>query len=695
MTPRSTRPAKATKPAMKPARFESLLSPGWIGSLELRNRIIMSPMGSNLCEPDGHLSERILRYYEERARGGAAMVIVGVGAITFPDGACNPNQIAISDDVFLPGLSELTRRVHGHGAKAAIQLQHAGKVAVRDMVAGRPMWVPSAPVYKAGDLTRDLTAEELDRFTRDLRRPGAAMKYHEMSSADVATLVACFAKAAVRARSAGFDGVELHAGHGYILSSFLSAASNRREDAYGGSLENRARFLVEAIGAVKAAVGADFPVWCRLDAHEFRTEGGITIEDATGAAQLAAGAGADAIHVSAYADSSIGAAFTEAPLVHAPSGYVPYAEAIRQCVDVPVIAVGRIEPEAADALIERGGADFIAMARKLLADPELPKKLGEGRPKEIRPCIYCYTCVGRIFLNQSSACAVNPTSGREFEMAREEEPAAEPRRVLIVGGGPGGLEVARIATLRGHAVTLCERADRLGGALWHSTLVNPDNARLLAWLEDQVALLGVDVRLGTNVDRDTIGAFEADVIVLALGAKRPLPNVPGADGANVWRLDELRAPDGTPCAPGNRIVVIGGGGPGLAVAAHWLADASSAACEITVLEAGPVLGSQLSPPRRWRVLAQLREAGATLLTSTTLESLSEGRARYRVAKEVHEVPFDTVVLAAGWQPDDQLEKHLASANPQPGADIVTVGDCRALGLIEGAMADAGQVARAL
>ena len=239
--------------------FEHLLAPGRIGSLEIRNRILMSPMGSNLAQEDGHLGERIKRYYEERARGGVGLIIVGVGAISFPAGACNPNQIAISDDAFLPGLSDLTRRVHAHGAKIAIQLQHAGKVAVRDIVDGRPMWVPSVLPYKGGDLTNDLTPDELQRFVSSFTRPGAKMAYHEMTPEDIAHLVTTFADAGERARRAGFDGVELHAGHGYILSSFLSPATNKRQDEYGGPLENRARFLVETIRAVKARVGSGLP----------------------------------------------------------------------------------------------------------------------------------------------------------------------------------------------------------------------------------------------------------------------------------------------------------------------------------------------------------------------------------------------------------------------------------------------------
>jgi 2,4-dienoyl-CoA reductase-like NADH-dependent reductase (Old Yellow Enzyme family) len=251
---------------MSDARFAHLLSPGRLGSLALRNRIVMTPMGTNQERADGRLGDAILDYYEARARGGVALVIAGVAAITWPDGACNPNQAALSDDRFLPDWEEFARRCHRHGAKAAAQLQHASKVAQEDVKAGRPMWVPSVLEAKAGDLFAELTREELAKATSAYQAPGAKAAYHVMTEDDVAFAVERFADAAARAQRAGLDGVELHAGHGYLLSAFLSPASNRRTDRWGGSLENRARLLVETIRAVRARVGAGFAVWCRLDA---------------------------------------------------------------------------------------------------------------------------------------------------------------------------------------------------------------------------------------------------------------------------------------------------------------------------------------------------------------------------------------------------------------------------------------------
>ena len=707
-----------------PTTFSNLLAPGRIGNLSLRNRILMSPMGSNLAESDGHVGERLIRYYEARARGGVGLIVVGVGAISWPAGACIPNQVAISDDAFLPGLSELTARVHAAGAAIAIQLQHAGKVAVCDMRDGRPLWVPSALPGKAGDLTADLTPAEMKRFVAGLTGPKARMAFREMTIDDITTLVTAFADAADRARRAGFDGVELHAGHGYILSSFLSPASNRRADAYGGSIENRARFLVETIEAAKARTGGDFPVWCRLDSTEFRTEGGITPRDAGRAAQLAEAAGADAIHVSAYADATSGAAFTDAPLVHRRRGFVGFAAAIKRRVAVPVIAVGRIEPAEADELIAAGKADFVAMARKLLADPELPNKLSDGRPESVRPCIYCYTCVGNIFLHEKSACAVNPASGREAEFPIE--PAATEKRVLVIGGGPAGMEAARVAALRGHHVVLCEQSTSLGGTLRFSSLVYEENGALAEWLEGQLEQLPVEVRLGEGVTPERVAEMSPDVLIVATGARRDPSKLPGADRPEVLSGDDLRGllsgagaaaverglnplqrvmlgagrRAGVTDRPdqirrfsrlwmpvGRRVVVIGGGLVG-AELAEFLADRGRDVC---VLEESDCLAAQMAPPRRWRVLHHLRESGVRLHKGVRPTAIDDAGVHYVgvVDGRLHVACADSVILAADTRDDPEGVQRYAGLAPE----VVAVGDCDGLGYIQGAILDAARAAR--
>ncbi|MBI4515443.1 MAG: FAD-dependent oxidoreductase [Deltaproteobacteria bacterium] len=702
--------------------FKHLLSPGRIGSLSVRNRIFMTPMGSNLAEADGHVGERITRYYEERAKGGAGLIIVGVGAIAYPAGSCIPHQVAVSDDVFLPGLQRLTARVHAHGAKIGIQLQHAGKVATQDMAAGRPMWVPSDLPMKGGDLLDDLTMEEIQGVTGYLAQPGAGISFHEMTKADIEQLIAMFADASERARRAGFDAVEIHAAHGYLISAFLSPASNHRTDEYGGPLANRARLLVEVLRAVKQRTGKDFTVWCRLDATEFRIDGGITLADAQQTAEMAEAAGADAIHVSAYADPTSGVAFTDAPLVHQPCGFVDFAHRIKQRVRIPVIAVGRIEPAEADDLIASGKADFIAMGRKLLADPELPAKLAEGRPGDVRPCIYCYTCVAQIYLNQPSRCAVNPASGREAEF--EITAAAKPRPVLIAGGGPAGMEAARVAALRGHHVTLCEKSERLGGTAVFSSLVYEVNGKLVEYLERQVRQLPIELRLGQEVNAALVRELQPEVVLVAVGARRQPPPIPGVDRPNVLSGDDLRnlmtgadqsaAVEKLSLAQrallkmggllgvtdrialtreltrhwmplGKRIVIIGGGLVGIELA-EFLIERGRV---VTVLEEQGTLATEMALPRRWRALYELRQHGATLLTGAAVEEITAAGVAYRRGVERHTAAADNVIVATGVVENRGLADSLSGL----GVEVHLLGDCRGVGYIDGAISDAARVAR--
>jgi 2,4-dienoyl-CoA reductase (NADPH2) len=706
-------------------RLRHLLSPGRIGPIALRNRILMAPMGTNFAEPDGQVGERMQRHFEERARGGVGLVVVGVGAVAFPDGACIPNQVAFSDDRFLPGLRALVARVHAHGAKIAIQLQHAGKVALQDVAAGRPLQVPSLVSGPAGDILNDLAPGEIAALTAPYTRPGARLALHEMTKAEIAQLVERFADAADRARRAGFDAIEIHGAHGYLISSFLSPASNRRSDEYGGSLENRARLLCEVIRAVKARVGSELAVWVRLDAKELRIEGGIELEHALRSAELAEAAGADAIHVSAYADPTSGVAFTDAPLVHEPGGFLGYAEAMKRRLRIPVIAVGRIEPEQADAGIRDGRIDFVAMARKLLADPELPRKLAEGRPEDVRPCIYCYTCVSKIFLLERTVCAVNPACGREAELAIE--PAKPPRRVVVVGGGPAGMEAARIAALRGHRVTLLEKEERLGGTLFFSSLVYAPNGRLVDWLETQVRKAGVEVRLGAAATLERVRALAPDVVLVATGARRAKPPIPGAERAHVLSGDDLRAlltgsdPEvareklslleravvgagwlvgATSNAAllreatrrwmplGKRVVIVGGGLVGIELA-EFLCERGRS---VTVLEESATLGAEMALPRRWRALFELRAHGATLVTRARVEAIEEGGVAFVDATGRRSVaPADHVILALGAREDRSLAAALQGVAPQ----VIPLGDCDGVGYVEGAMRAAARVAQGL
>jgi len=654
-----------------PRPYAHLLAPGRIGALTLRNRILMAPMGTNQERGDGHLGDTILDYYEARARGGVGLVIAGVAAISWPEGACNPNQAALSDDRFLPDWEEFAQRCHRHGARAAAQLQHASKVAQEDVKAGRPMWVPSIPHAKAGDLFAELTREEVAKAAAAFQAPGAKVAYHVMSEADIAFLVERFADAAERAKRAGLDGVELHAGHGYVLSAFLSPASNQRSDAYGGSLENRARFLVETLRAVRARVGAGFALWCRIDAREFRIPGGISEEDARRSAELAEAAGADAVHVSAYADPTSGIAFTDAPLVHQPAGFLPFAEAIKKRLRIPVIAVGRLEPDVADEAIRDGRCDFVAMGRKLLADPELPRRLAEGRAGAARPCIYAYRCVGNVFLREASRCVVNPALGREAELT--PKPAGRPRRIAVLGGGPAGLELARGAAERGHRVVLYERERALGGRARLAARLDPESARWLRWLEDAARGAGVEVKLGVEASAAALTG-SADAFVVATGARRVIRPAPREAGAapveSVDRLDSLLAA----LAPGRRIWVSGSDVIGVK-AAEALAQAGH---RVTLLESG-AFAPQMGLPRRWRA--------ADLLARHGVARIREGKGDAGAG----DAACDLVVDAGGLEADESLAQALRAL----GAEVHAIGDCRGPRYLEAALLEAARLALAL
>ena len=711
--------------------YENLASPVEIGGLKLRNRIAMAAMGVDIAEPDGCASEPIIAYYEERARGGAGLIITEVCAAAYPHGANTVHQLGCSSDDFLPGLTALTERVHAHGAKIALQLVHQGSKSRTDTAQGRPLLVPSTPRMRgAMDMANDLSREELGWLLR--ATGGEKPTYKEATPEDIAWAIDAFAEAVARARRAGFDAVELHGAHGYLFSAFLSPAHNFRDDAYGGALENRARLLCEVIEASKERAGHDFPIWVRLDSREYRTPGGIEPEQCARTAELAVEAGADAIHVSAYGDPTSGVSFTDAPLTHAEAAYVDTAALVKSRVDVPVIAVGRIEPALADKLVRDGKADVIAMGRKLLADPELPAKLLDGRPEDVRPCVYCYTCVAQPFFDNPVRCAVNPATGRESELAAATRTSAEHvKRVLVVGGGPSGLEAARVAKLRGHHVVLCEKADQLGGTLRFAGLVYEPNERLLDWLTTQIRKLGVDVRLGTEVTIDLVRQIAPDEILIAAGARRAKPDLPGVDRDHVFDGDDLRALltgqgdaeaskklsalgrlavgagrlAGLTNSPkrlreasraympvGKRVVVIGGGLVGVELA-EFLAERGRS---VTVLEEGSRFGLEMAHPRRWRVLHELREAGVELVARARVRSIGEREVHFEFKSEDAEpqqasVAADTVILAVGLAANPDVAERLADFD----GPVRQIGDVTGVGYIEGAIREGHQAALTL
>jgi 2,4-dienoyl-CoA reductase-like NADH-dependent reductase (Old Yellow Enzyme family) len=558
-------------------------------------------------------------------------------------------------------------------------------VGINDSAAGRPMWVPSVPDRPSAvdPLFSMISADELAKQMEPYTRPGARIEHHVMTVDDIATAVGWFAAAARRARDAGIDAVELHAGHGYLIDEFLSPASNHRDDQYGGPIEHRARFLVETIQAIRGAVGADYPLWCRINGHEFFADG-TKLDDALRTARLAVDAGVDAIHVSAYADPARAAGFTEAHTTHFPGHFVKYASAVKQVVPVPVIGVGRIEPDDADRWIGEGVFDFVALGRKLLADPELPNKLAAGRRDDVRPCMYHYRCIGQIFIREGVRCAMNPATGREAEFALQ--PAAESRRVLVVGGGPAGLEAARIAALRGHSVVLHEASARLGGKLAYAATTYAPNADVLAWLTTQVGRLGVDVRLAAPVDDLAAVAAGFDAVVVAVGGRWERPDVTGGNGPWVRTVDELDGwlLHGEPL-DGHHVVVLGGGRAGCG-----LADlAARQGHDVSIVESGPVLSSQIGLPGRWRVVHDLWQRNVDTRTNSQLSRIEDHTVYITSDDHDDKIHADIVLVAS------RIEPNLGLLDRVHDVEVRAIGDCASAGFIEGAMLDAARVAMSL
>ena len=677
--------------------------------MHLENRVVVSPMAQykavDGCPTDWHFA-----HYAERAKGGAGLVYTEMTCVS-PEGRITPGCTGLYAPEHEAAWRRLTGFVHAETqAKLCCQIGHSGRKGSTQlgwetidapladgnwptMSASAIAWAPANPVPKA------------------------------MDRADMDMVTAQFVAATEMAQRAGFDMVELHAAHTYILAGFLSPYYNKRDDAYGGPIENRARLLVETIRAVKKRTGADFPVWVRLDGEELRTEGGITVVDAIAAAKLAEQAGADAISMSAYATITTGVAFTEAPLVQQPGALVGYAAAVKKEVRVPVIAAGRISPEMANEGIERGLFDFVAMGRKLLADPDLPNKLAENRRQDVRPCIYCYVCVSQIFINQRVKCAVNAQVGHEFEAPIEA--AATPRHIVVVGGGPAGMEAARVAALRGHRVTLVERSDRLGGTLFFAGLAYNPNGRLLDYLTAQVRGLPITLRLSTEASVALMAELKPDAIVVATGARRDAPPIPGAELNHVWSGDELRrlmTNDGadeiarrklnlaqramfkaggvlrvTDSAQaiqnlsklwmplGRRVVIVGGGLVGLELAEFLIARGR----EVTVLEPSDKPGRELAVVRRWRVLDAV-ETHAKLHRQAQVSEITAQDVRWTDAQGAPQrTPADSVVLALGASTDDSV----ATALQACGVPVHRIGDCADLGYIERAMHDGHRVGR--
>jgi 2,4-dienoyl-CoA reductase-like NADH-dependent reductase (Old Yellow Enzyme family)/thioredoxin reductase len=625
-------------------KLDRLFQPGTIGGMTVPNRIVMPPMVTEYAAPGGYITPTITNYYAERAKGGTGLVIVEAACVD-PRGRAFNRQIAIYNDEFLPGLRELAGAIKASGARAAIQIHHAG------MSTG-PKVTGSAPLGPSAIAMRGYSPAQ------------------EMSAEDIRSAVQSFAGAALRVKQAGFEGVEIHAAHMYLLAQFLSPAWNLRRDSYGGSVENRARMLVETIWAIREVVGGNYPVWCRINGEEYGQEGqGVTLEEAKLVSRLAEDAGSDAISVSCFGWGHYG----QANMPASPGALLPLSHAIKGVVSVPVMAVGRLDPRLGEVALKDGRADYIAIGRALITDAYLPVKATRGELEDVTPCISCYRCLPFDGDQSGMKCSTNAALGHEDT---HPSPAPQPLKVLVVGGGPAGMEAARVAAMRGHRVTLVERNPDLGGQLALACRHRYQNRypTLLSYLRKQLSRLGVQVELGQEATPETVSRLQPDAVVVATGAGPLIPHIPGVTGRAATAYDVLAGR----ATVGGRAVVIGGGRVGLRTA-QFLAEHGK---KVTLLEQGGRLGQRFTGLVRRPLLDLLTDLGVELVTGAKAEEITEVGVMAAVGQARQVFEADTVVLASGAAPNAVLFHALEGKVPR----IFRIGDSQERGNILQAIA---------
>ncbi len=646
------------------AKLARLFEPIKIGKLELKNRIAMPALNTKFGTEWGAVNDRLIDYFVERAKGGVGLIIIENTCIDWPAGKAGTNPIRADEWKFVQGLHDLAEAVQLYGTKIATQLQHPGRqgsslTAAEGQQLVAPSEIPCLPT--GAEMPHVLTVEEIE------------------------VLIGKFIMGATITKAAGFDAVEIQGGHGYLITEFMSPYSNKREDEYGRDFEGRMKFPLGIVEGIRMVVGPDFPIIFRLSADEY-VEGGLTLEDNKLIARRLEAAGVDAINVSAGIYESPPWYSKIFPTAGMPMGCnVPLAQAIKKVVKIPVIVAGKLgNPVFAEKVLKEGKADLIAMGRPLLADPELPNKAHEGRLEDIRPCIYCNeACIGNISRFWRISCVVNPALGREREY--QIEPAKKKKRVLVVGGGPAGMEAARIASLRGHKVTLYEKEKTLGGQLIAASVpqFKEPIGELAEYLKNQIAKLGVKVELGTKATPALIKGLKPDVVILATGATPGIPGIPGARANKVATAIDILL--GRKKA-GKKVVIIGGGEVGSELA-WFLAEKGK---KVTMVEMLGGMAMDMNMFSRFYLMDKLAELGIEMLINTTAQEITaKGVVAVDMEGNKQVIEADTVILATGFRPDNELEYKLKGAI----SEVYTVGDCVKPGKIWGAIESASRIAR--
>ncbi len=687
---------------MPAKKFQKLLEPFQIGRVRMRNRIMKTGAGTSFIEENGQVGDRIIGFYEALARGGVGLVTVESTGVDFPTGIHHPSvQLHFENDSYLPGFQKLTEAVHKQNCPVFIQLFHSGPWHPQS-------WSGIQPIAASALPKSDLPHQHLDE-------PRA------VSKEEISELVGKFADAAERAKRAGFDGVEVNTSSTHLINSFLSPGWNRRTDEYGPqNLENRSRFLVDIVKAIKKRVGKDFPVSVLLTGVEYGVSDGIILEDACGFALLLEKAGVDAIQVRGYG-------YRRYEFIHpgpeqllypepidplppeldwsknGAGAFVPLAEEFKKILSVPVITVGRLNPEMGEAILRAGKADIIAMNRRLLADPDLPLKVAAGRLDDIAPCTGCLYCWSRRRQNLTIKCRINSRLGRERELILT--PVEQSRKVLVVGSGPAGMEAARIAALRGHKVTLLEKEAGVGGLLPLAAMVKgariEDVPLVFKYLQRQLLKQNVSIRKGNEADVNSIIAFQPDAVIVATGGKPIVPDIPGIFQKNVLlmarlhkqlkfflrffnsyqlnRLSKIWMP------VGKRVAIIGSGIQACELA-EFLVKRKR---QVTIIDKEEFPGQEMVPEEtRNSLLDWLGRKGTVFYMNAHVEKIVPTGVRF-LTKEGEEklVRADTIIPALPLLKNMDLYHSLGNAIKE----IYAVGDCAKPGLIPDAVNTGAEV----
>jgi len=631
---------------MSKTRFPHLFKKGKIGNFTTKNRIVMLPMARQFQGMNGEVTQKTIDYFTERAKGGVGLIIIGSTRV-FPPGHkfYTPASLNLSAPQFIPGHCELVQALHAHGAKVSIQFGHIGGQTHMQSVAAsdvQQLFCDGTPYTKPIPITRSEIWDTIDLF----------------------------AKGAVMAQTAGYDMVEIHAAHGYLLGSFLSPFLNTRKDEFGGSLENRTRFHVEMLKAIKTQAGDDFPVTVRISALDY-LDNSINLAESCQVAKILEAAGADVISVSAGCHET--QHLSNDTMRMEEDFKRPLFEAVKKAVKIPIIVAGGYRnPDVSEKIVSDGIADFLGIARPLLADPQWPQKAAHGKVDDIRKCLSCGECLyirGGAF-NYPQSCAVNAVFGREKDWT-DIEPALEKKKVMVIGGGPAGMEAARVASLRGHFVTLYEKGNALGGQLLLAS--KPPGKQRMLWLRDylanQIKKLGVDIKFGVEVTQELIAAENPDEIIMATGAIPKQSDIPGNDtNTIVLAWDVLR---GEVPLKNQKVAVIGGSM--LACETAELIASWDNEVAVVKMRPGSYMAEDCEPTNRRGIMEFMQEHKVREITDHKLEKITSTGVDLinNESGKTVSVEAEVIVLALGSTPVNGL----ADVLEKQEIPFTMIGDC--------------------